>query len=426
MTRKLYYEDPYMTEFTAQVLEVREEKGKFLVRLDATAFYPEGGGQPYDTGMLSGEKVLEVHERDGEIWHTLSAPLKEGRSADGSINWPRRFDLMQQHSGEHILSGILHEMTGCDNVGFHLSTDNIYVDFDKPIEWETLLSAESRANRYIWENHPVEISFPSPEELKSLSYRSKKALSGEVRIVAFPGADVCACCGTHVAFSGEIGQIRVLTVQNWKGGVRVEMACGSRALSVSRSWMNQTLSIARALSVKPENAFAAVQKLSEELAAVKTTPAELPHKLEQVVTELKDSAREIAMLNGRLAEGQLEQMRKDARRVNGVAVFNIAIPGTPVERIRMMGDKLKDMFPCSCALFCGGSKEKPMFVCVAGPDAVKKGVHAGKIIKEVCAVTGGKGGGRPDTAQGGVGDPFKVDEAMAILDDLIASQAKED
>ena len=132
------------------------------------------------------------------------------------------------------------------------------------------------------------------------------------------------------------------------------------------------------------------------------------------------------MLNGRLAEGQLEQMRKDARRVSGVAVFNVAIPGTPVERIRMMGDKLKDMFPCSCALFCSGSKEKPMFVCVAGPDAVKKGVHAGKIIKEVCAVTGGKGGGRPDTAQGGVGDPFKVDEAMAILDDLIASQAKED
>ncbi len=368
MTRKLYYEDPYMTEFTAQVLEVREEKGKFLVRLDATAFYPEGGGQPYDTGTLSGEKVLEVHERDGEIWHTLSAPLKEGRLADGSINWPRRFDLMQQHSGEHILSGILHEMTGCDNVGFHLSTDNIYVDFDKPIEWETLLSAESRANRYIWENHPVEISFPSPEELASLSYRSKKALSGEVRIVAFPGADICACCGTHVAFSGEIGQIRVLTVQNWKGGVRVEMACGSRALSVSRSWMNQTLSIARALSVKPENAFAAVQKLSEELAAKKGE-----------LSALKEAA-----------------FSKTAAEYAGKGNVLLFEDGLSPDEVRKLAGMIAENCGGRAAVFSGNEPDGYKYALSVTDGDLRP------LTKELNAALFGRGGGKPNFTQGSV------------------------
>ena len=259
-------------------------------------------------------------------------------------------------------------MTGCDNVGFHLSTDNIYVDFDKPIEWETLLSAESRANRYIWENHPVEISFPSPEELASLSYRSKKALSGEVRIVAFPGADVCACCGTHVAFSGEIGQIRVLTVQNWKGGVRVEMACGSRALSVSRSWMNQTLSIARALSVKPENAFDAVQKLSEELAAKKGE-----------LSALKEAA-----------------FSKTAAEYAGKGNVLLFEDGLSPDEVRKLAGMIAENCGGRAAVFSGNEPDGYKYALSVTDGDLRP------LTKELNAALFGRGGGKPNFTQGSV------------------------
>ena len=367
-TIRLFYKDPYQTQFEAVVAENRAYKGKFQVRLTQTCFYPEGGGQPYDTGTLNDIAVTEVHESDGEIWHTVAAPIKVGETVHGQIDWERRFDLMQQHSGEHIISGILHEMTGCDNVGFHLTPENVYIDLSLPLDIETLRQAEDRANRYIWENHPIEICWPDPETLAAMEYRSKKELTGDVRIVAFPGADRCACCGTHVASSGAVGQIRLLTVQNWKGGVRVEMACGKRALDISRDWMNQTLEISRSLSVKPHAAASAVHRLESELAAAKARAAALEDSLFAVWAE------EYA------GEGNL-LLFKDGLTPDG---------------LRRLTGLLTEKRKGRCAVFSGNDQEGYKYA------VGEKDGDLRVLVKEMNTVLNGRGGGKPFFAQGSV------------------------
>ena len=268
-TTKLYYEDAYLREFDAAVLSCREEQGRYLVVLDRTAFYPEGGGQPADHGVLGGVAVTDVQERDGVVCHTCAGPLAVGSTVHGAIDWQRRFDHMQQHSGEHICSGLICGRYGCDNVGFHMGTDIVTIDFNADIPWEELLEIEGQANRYIQEDHPIDIQFHRGAELDAIDYRSKKPLEGDVRIVAFPGADCCACCGTHVLRSGQVGLVKFLSVQKFREGVRIELLCGQRALDyLSRTW-EQAKTIGQHLSVKPVDAAAAVERLEDELSALK-------------------------------------------------------------------------------------------------------------------------------------------------------------
>ena len=268
-TTKLYYEDAYLREFDAAVLSCREEQGRYLVVLDRTAVYPEGGGQPADHGVLGGVAVTDVQERDGVVCHTCAGPLAVGSTVHGAIDWQRRFDHMQQHSGEHIVSGMLCSAFHCDNVGFHMGTDIVTIDFNADIPWEELLEIEGQANRYIQEDHPIDIQFHRGAELDAIDYRSKKPLEGDVRIVAFPGADCCACCGTHVLRSGQVGLVKFLSVQKFREGVRIELLCGQRALDyLSRTW-EQAKTIGQHLSVKPVDAAAAVERLEGELSALK-------------------------------------------------------------------------------------------------------------------------------------------------------------
>ena len=231
MTEKLYYEDAYIKEFDAVVTGASGVKACF----DRTAFYPEGGGQPADHGVLTlpdGRtiQVKDVHEQGDEIWHTLSEPIPEGTQVHGCIDWERRFDHMQQHSGEHIVSGMICSAFGCDNVGFHMGEDAVTIDYNVRISYEQAQEIEKQANKYIWENHAFEVFWPTPAELAELDYRSKKELSGDVRIARFPGADTCACCGTHVAFSGEIGLVKLTSAHNFHEGTRLELYCGRRAM----------------------------------------------------------------------------------------------------------------------------------------------------------------------------------------------------
>ena len=207
-TRKLYYEDVYKKEFTAKVLECRECEKGFEIILDQSAFYPEGGGQPCDLGTLNGIAVLDVQEKDREIVHYTKEAVEAGSEVIGKIDWDRRFDLMQQHSGEHIVS-----------VGFHMSSDVLTVDLSGVLTEAQLAEIEAETNQKIWENSEVEITYPSKEELEKLSYRSKKELTGQVRLVRFPGSDLCACCGTHVTHTGEIGAVKILTVENFHEGI---------------------------------------------------------------------------------------------------------------------------------------------------------------------------------------------------------------
>ena len=261
---KLYEAQPYLTHFSATVESCTQGKKGWDILLDQTAFYPEGGGQPYDTGTLGGVPVLEVHQREGRVVHTCAAPLEAGSQVEGQIDWPRRFDLMQHHSGEHIVSGIAHCLYGCDNVGFHMGSDVITIDLNVELTPEQVAQLEARANQYIWEDHPIAVTYPTPQELEVLEYRSKKALTGQVRIVSFPGADTCACCGTHVFSSGQVGLVKLLSCQKFRDGVRIELVCGKRALDYLSQVWEQNHQISNLLSAKTMQTSGAVRRLLDE------------------------------------------------------------------------------------------------------------------------------------------------------------------
>lgn len=266
--KELFYRDPYCRTFKAQVLSCEKGKHGWDVVLDDTAFYPEGGGQPADHGTLGGAAVQDVHRRDGVIVHETDRPLPVGETVQGAIDWTRRFDHMQQHSGEHIVSGLIHRKFGWDNVGFHLG-ETVVIDFNGPLTWEDALAVEAEANAVIYDNRETVITYPSKEELAALPYRSKKELTGTVRIVEFPGADLCACCGTHVARTGEIGAVKILSLMHHRGGVRLEMLCGRRAMARLDAVYDDDSPAARSLSVPAGETAAAVEKEKGELAALK-------------------------------------------------------------------------------------------------------------------------------------------------------------
>lgn len=275
MTEKLYYRSAYLTEFDAVVLSCVQDRKSWLVELDRTAFYPEGGGQPADSGRLGDASVTDVQEKDGHILHTCSRPLESGSTVSGRIDWERRFDHMQQHSGEHIVSGMICSRFHCDNVGFHLGKDLVTIDYNAAVTMEELKEIEDAANRYIWEDHVTEILLPDEEELKHLQYRSKKELSGEVRITSFPGADICACCGTHVSRSGEVGLVKFLSCQKFTKGSRIELLCGKRAMDFLVMNFEQNSLIARSMAASLDRTAMVYQKQKEELIASKLRMAEM-------------------------------------------------------------------------------------------------------------------------------------------------------
>jgi len=295
-TVRLYYENAFLQDFTAVVESCGAVKGGFAVVLDRTAFYPEGGGQPADHGTLGDVRVLDVHEKDGVVTHLCDRALPVGAEVSGHIDWARRFDHMQQHSGEHIVSGMLCSAFHCDNVGFHLGADTVTIDYNADISWEQVQDIERRANRYIWENHPIHIWYPSPEELAALPYRSKKALEGPVRLTEFPGADLCACCGTHVAASGQVGLVKFIGWQKFRDGVRLELLCGGRAMEyLSRCW-DQSRRIGQALSVKPQAAFPAVQRLEEQLRQSRERCAALEEQVFRQTAEQYRNAGDVLLV----------------------------------------------------------------------------------------------------------------------------------
>ena len=269
MTEKLFYTDSHQQEFTAEVVSCRPCDNGYEAVLSRTAFFPEGGGQAADTGVIDGIRVYDVQEKGEQIFHYLEGELEEGKTVTGQIDWDKRFSRMQQHSGEHIVSGIVHARFGYDNVGFHMGSDVITIDFSGMLDEAQMAEIEAKANQIIWENQEVEIFYPSEEELKELEYRSKKELSGWVRIVRFPGADTCACCGTHVTRTGEIGMVKLLSVVKFREGVRMEMISGRRVLDYLNMVNEQNRQISVKLSAKMDKTAQAVARLQDENFALK-------------------------------------------------------------------------------------------------------------------------------------------------------------
>ena len=367
MTEKLYYHDSFMTEFTAEVLSCEQGKEGWQVVLDRTAFYPEGGGQPADHGILGDAKVTDVREKEGVILHTCDKELPVGETVTGKIDWVRRFDHMQQHSGEHMVSGIICARYGCDNVGFHLGKELVTIDFNHDIAPSDLPSIEARANAFIWGDTSINIRFLEGEALKQAEYRSKKFIPGTVRLVAFPGADCCACCGTHVNRAGQVGLVKLLSCQKFREGVRIELLCGKRAFDYLSGTWEQNLAVSRALSAKPMQTATAVERLQGELESVKLRCADL---------ETADCARKAAEYAGKgdvlLLEGPMS-----------------------ADSVRRLCDAVLDTCGGRCAVFAGEGENYKYAVGTRDGDVRP-------LVKELNAALSGRGGGKPNFAQGSV------------------------
>ena len=251
------------------MLRCQEGTDDFRVLLDATAFYPEGGGQPGDTGTLGDVTVVDTREEGGEIVHLCREPLPVGDTVEGRIDYDRRFGFMQQHTGEHMVSGILHRRFGLHNTGFHIGAEGVTVDFDGVVPPELLPGIEAEANRGVWRNIPLHIFTPSPEELPNVTYRTKRELPWPVRIVEIPGFDSCACCGVHCAATGEVGLVKLFSSIPFRGGSRMLMACGGLALDILNRAYQQNKLVSQAFSAPMGETGEAAGRMNDLLAQQK-------------------------------------------------------------------------------------------------------------------------------------------------------------
>ena len=371
MTRKLYYEDCHLKSFTATVTGcVQGEKG-YLVTLNATAFYPEGGGQACDLGTLGGVSVLDVQEQGEEVVHLCAASLEVGAVVEGAIDYDRRFDLMQQHTGEHIVSGIIHRHYGYHNVGFHIGQHTIQIDFDGVIPAEDLPAIEQEANSALWQNLPVRCWYPSEEQLPHVFYRTKKALPWPVRIVEVPGFDSCACCGIHVERTGEAGLVKLFSIVGLRGGSRIEMACGKRALELLNLAFEQNREVSQAFSAKWPETGAAARKMNEALTEEKYRSACLQKQVFESI-----------------ANSYVNQ--KDIIRFES---------GLDSVGVRQLADLLADRCSGMAVVFSGCDEEGYAFAMVNREEDLRS------IGKAMTAALGGRGGGKPNFQQGRVTSP---------------------
>jgi len=265
-TKKIYEENAYQMDFDAIVktcVEYKEKTGKicYQIELDQTCFFPEGGGQKGDRGLINEVVVFDTQVKEGVIAHYTETAMEIGSSVYGQVDWKQRHSYMQHHTGEHILSGLIYRSYGYQNVGFHLSANTVTVDVDHELNQFQIEELEKAANRIIWENLPVEISFPLQEELDELFYRSKKEINGQIRIVSIPNVDTCACCAPHVKHTGEVGALCISRWEKYKGGVRLELICGDKALESHRKVLNIVSNLSVSLSAKIETIEEAVKKL---------------------------------------------------------------------------------------------------------------------------------------------------------------------
>ena len=373
-TQKYYEADAYRREADAVILAAEPDgRGGGKLALDGTVFYPEGGGQPADHGTLTlpdGARltVTDVHEQGGVIWHRVDAlpdTAAPGTAVTGRIDWAWRFDKMQQHTGEHILSGILHQMFGAENVGFHIGSDAVRMDTSVPISAEGLREAELAANRIVWQNVPVLITYPTREELTRMTYRSKKEIEGQVRIVTIPGADVCACCGTHTAATGAVGQIKILAAENYKGGVRLSIVCGERALLAAQAMRQRQADIGALLSAKPSETAHAVHRVYDEYTALKFAHFGL-------CSELFDA------LAAQVAPGA------DAIRI---------VPGLDPDGLHRLAARLSETTTGLCAALTANEKGTGYCLAQAGGDVRT-------LTKALNTALNGRGGGKPGICQG--------------------------
>lgn len=369
MTIKLYDEDSYIKEFDATVLSVSETEKGYKTELDRTAFFPEEGGQTPDKGTIDGVAVSYVEIKGDVIFHYLEKPLETGAKVHGAIDWDHRFRNMQMHSGEHVFSGLIYEKYGFNNVGFHLSDNSATMDYDGKLSKEEVLELEKLANEVIYKNVSIKAEYPEKEALDALEYRSKKALSGPIRIVTVEGVDVCACCAPHVKSTGEIGILKIQSVENYKGGIRINYLCGLRALEEYERKLDTLREISRVLSSKPGEEIAKINKLSEDLKQALFDLTALKYK--NIKTDIERSFNE-----GQCAKGVYVLCKEDS------------------SCIKYALSELLNLYSESAFVFAGDDESGYRYMAEAKSGDLSK---VSSLYKEKYAA---KGGGRPNSIQG--------------------------
>jgi alanyl-tRNA synthetase len=386
MSDRLYYTDAYLTAFQASIVDRRQSVGAPAVVLDRTAFYPTSGGQPFDTGEIAGVRVVDVVDGpDGRVMHVLDGDLNVTGPVECRIDWDRRFDHMQQHTGQHVLSAAFARV-GIRTESVHLGAATCTIDVSASVTPEIVAEAEADANRVVWENRPVQVRFVTDAEAAGLPLRKPPAREGLLRLIEIEGVDLSACGGTHVARTGEIGLVAVLGVERYKGGTRVEFACGRRAHGHYTRVRQTTASVARLLACGADDVVGATERVQNELKQQR-----------QVVRELQQ----------RLAEIEAGRLRATAVPRNGLLIVAEHLPEWDVQGLRTLAAAVAHEGTHACVLVGG----RPMNVVVArGPDA---GVDAAAVVRALTGRFGGRGGGRPELAQAGglTGDAADVLEA---------------
>lgn len=367
-TEKLFYKDCHQTTFSATVTGCEQVKDRWHIILDATCFYPEGGGQACDLGTLEEATVLHVREQGEEVVHVCDQPLAVGRKVCGAIDWNRRFDQMQQHTGEHIVSGLLHKKFGCHNVGFHIGAETMEIDFDCNPTPEELARIEADANAAVWADKPILCRYPAPEELAQLTYRTKKALPWPVRIVTIPETDQCACCGVHTARTGEVGLIKILSAVKFHDGVRLQLVCGGRAYRYMAALYEQARVVSQTFSAKLPVIGQAAQRQAEALAQEKMAAAALQKRLFGYIADSFQNREKILYFEADLSGNAL----------------------------RELADLLADRAGAYAAVFTGRD-EAGYNYCI-----ISRSMDLRPLGKAVNEALSGRGGGKPEALSGRV------------------------
>ena len=382
MTEKLYENNSLLKSCAATVTACTEKDGKFLVELDKTVFFPEGGGQLSDKGTIGEAKVSHVSEKDGHIYHECDKALAVGSAVTATLDWNVRLDRMQQHLGEHLLSYACFKLFGANNIGFHMNEDMVTIDLDKELTAAELQQAELFTNEIIWDNRPVSVSYMDSVEAAKLPMRKfNHKLTGTLRIVAVEGADMCTCCGTHPPFTGMLGSVKVLKQEKHKQGVRVEFVCGRRALADADAKNNALLAAGAELSSKPEEVPERILKLKEDMAAL--------------YDDLK--AKTAALLEIKLQEA----VKAAPSRADGVKVLALNVADAKEAKLMLTA---ATTLPNAVSLILTVQPERISYVAVLGQNAAGDCRAYVKLLNEAF---GGRGGGKSDCAQGGA--PYSSD-----------------
>ena len=386
-TEKLFYYDSHMQEFDAVVVSCEERKEGFGIVLDRTAFFPEGGGQFGDTGFLNEIPVMDTREKKGVIYHVTKDPLEPGTRVCGKLDFEQRFDRMQQHTGEHIISGIVHSLYGYDNVGFHLGADMTTLDFNQELTSEQVQEVEQRANRAVFSNVPVKVMYPDKRTLAEMEYRSKIEIEGQVRIVEIPGVDMCACCAPHTETTGEVGLIKILSCDRHRGGCRMVMVSGMRALKDYQEKQRSVTEVSVALSAKPE-------KIGEAVL----------HAKEQQM-KLRESLNRIQAV---YLKGKLEAVGPEDKTV---VIFEEELDTVAIRNFINDAMAISDGI---CGAFVGNDDTGYRYILGSSKEDVR---GAAKILNEKFQ---GRGGGKPEMVQGSLnGSKEEIEAAVKELAERI-------